>query len=568
MFDVLKRETVEFVMKTNALTKFRQKLSRGEPVHGLWVTLESATMTEMAVALGVDWVVVDAEHGHLDWKDINEHVRAGLRSDTVVLVRLAERSTSLTKRALDIGADGVVIPWVETVEQLEEAIRDCRYPPEGRRGIGGERATAWGQCLSEHTAEANENVLVVPLIESVSAIPHVSAMCEVDGVDVLFFGPADFSATAGYRGQWEGPGVAEQILKLKDTINSSGKHCGLMTTSLRDLVARRDQGFQMLGLGSDTGLLSRSLHAALQSVDRDRSPAPSLDPADGRSVCFPVPRPPEHLRPDRPAAITQLSDATTVELQPGVSFKPLAGSFNGAKGLTTGTAPLDPEAFLDCHMHPCTEAVTVLEGIAEIAVEGRVYRLGPLDSIVIPRWLPHATRNPDSAKPARLHNTFGMSKPERELVPREFDRIEMPEKSTGVLGLERITRYDSAKRGFRAGPGVEFIDCFNGELNPGIEISGGLIRLPAGESLPAHVLASDQSVCVLEGEVNCFVEGTRFRLSHLATAMIPRGRVHCVSAESSKTVIVWACAEAIPNRIRLDEICATEPDLAWSNRDE
>ena len=89
-------------------------------------------------------VVIDAEHGHLDWKEINEHIRAGLRSDTVVLVRIAERSTALTKRALDIGADGVVIPWVSTVEELEEAIRDARYPPEGRRGIGGERATAWG----------------------------------------------------------------------------------------------------------------------------------------------------------------------------------------------------------------------------------------------------------------------------------------------------------------------------------------------------------------------------------------------------------------------------------------
>jgi 2-keto-3-deoxy-L-rhamnonate aldolase RhmA len=271
-------------MKTKALQRFRGKLARKESVHGLWVTLESATVTELAVALGLDWVVIDAEHGHLDWKDINEHIRAGLRSDTVVLVRLAERSTSLTKRVLDIGADGVVIPWVETVEQLEEAIRDCRYPPEGRRGIGGERATAWGQCFAEHTAEANEHVLVVPLIESVAAIPNVPAMCNVDGVDVFFFGPADFSSTAGFRGQWEGPGVAEQILELKDIINAADKRCGLITTSIEDLVARSDQGFRMLGLGADTGLLLRSLHQSLQAVDRDRMPATSLDPCDGRAV--------------------------------------------------------------------------------------------------------------------------------------------------------------------------------------------------------------------------------------------------------------------------------------------
>ena len=271
-------------MKVKALQKLRQKLNQNEPIYGLWVTLESASITEMAVALGLDWVVIDAEHGHLDWKDINSHIRAALRSDTVVLVRIAERSTILSKRALDIGADGIMIPWMEKVEEVEEAVGDCRYPPEGRRGIGGERATAWGQCLSEHAAEANENVLIVPLIESIAAIPNVATMCEVDGIDLFFFGPADFSSTAGFRGQWEGPGVAEQILSLKDTINAAGKHCGVVSTSNQNLTDRLDQGFRMLALGTDSGLLLRSLHQSLQEVDRDRLPATSLDPADGRVV--------------------------------------------------------------------------------------------------------------------------------------------------------------------------------------------------------------------------------------------------------------------------------------------
>ena len=271
-------------MKVKALQKLRQKLNQNEPIYGLWVTLESASITEMAVALGLDWVVIDAEHGHLDWKDINSHIRAALRSDTVVLVRIAERSTILSKRALDIGADGIMIPWMEKVEEVEEAVRDCRYPPEGRRGIGGERATAWGQCLSEHAVEANENVLIVPLIESIAAIPNVATMCEVDGIDLFFFGPADFSSTAGFRGQWEGPGVAEQILSLKDTINAAGKHCGVVSTSNQNLTDRLDQGFRMLALGTDSGLLLRSLHQSLQEVDRDRLPATRLDPADGRVV--------------------------------------------------------------------------------------------------------------------------------------------------------------------------------------------------------------------------------------------------------------------------------------------
>src|SRR5579863_4616400 len=128
-------------MKVAAIRKLRQKLAADETVYGLWVTLESASITEMAVALGLDWIVIDAEHGHLDWENILEHVRATVRSDTVALVRVAELNAGLIKRALDIGADGIVVPWIETVEQIKQALSFARFPPEGVRGIGAERAT-------------------------------------------------------------------------------------------------------------------------------------------------------------------------------------------------------------------------------------------------------------------------------------------------------------------------------------------------------------------------------------------------------------------------------------------
>ncbi len=537
-------------MKTQALKHFRTKLANNEPVYGLWVTLESASITEMAVALGMDWVVVDAEHGHLDWKDINEHIRAGLRSDTVVLVRLAERSTSLTKRALDIGADGVVIPWVETVHELEEAIRDSRYPTQGRRGIGGERATAWGQCLVEHTAEANEHVLVVPLIESIAAIPNVPAMCEVDGTDVFFFGPADFSSTAGYRGQWEGPGVAEQILQLKDSIRAAGKHCGVMTTSVDNLLERREQGFHMLGVGADNGLLLRAIHQALEAVDRDRMPAPSLDPADGRAVRLPLPQPPEGTTPDRNEVITSLGEGESMELEPGVTMESLVGDFNTARGLTTGIVTMQPETMLNYHTHPCAESITVLEGEAEIAVEGRTYRLGPLDNITIPRWLPHQSRNPDTRKPVRMHTALAMSVPEHEPVPRSFDRIEMPLDSTGAPGFERVTRFTSADRLQGVGPGAEFIDYFNASLMPGIEMSGGFARFDPGGRLPDHLHDFDESICIIRGDTNCLVEGRQYSLNDYATAMVPRGRVHYFINESEHRMdMIWVYAGPMPERI-------------------
>jgi len=127
-------------------------------------------------------------------------------------------------------------------------------------------------------AEANEHVLVVPIIETVRTVKQVPLMCQVDGVEILYFGPADFSSTAGFRGEWEGPGVAEQILQLKDTIRRAGKHCGLLATNPDNLIERREQGFRMIGVGADSGLLLRSLRGSLAAVGRDRTIQASLTP--------------------------------------------------------------------------------------------------------------------------------------------------------------------------------------------------------------------------------------------------------------------------------------------------
>ncbi len=267
-------------MNAPALQELRRKLAADEPTYGLWITLESASITEMAVALGLDWVVIDAEHGHLDWREILDHLRAAVRSRTVALVRLAELNAGLIKRALDIGADGVVIPWIETAEELARAVAYAHYPPPGRRGIGGERATCWGRCLPQHVAEAEANVLVVPIIESVRAAENIEQICQVPGVELVQLGPADFSSTAGFPGQWEGPGVAQQLLAIKDTVRRHGKHCGVVATDADDLLSRRAQGFRFLGVGLDAGLLVRSISAVVAAVGR----IPSIKPGFPVSV--------------------------------------------------------------------------------------------------------------------------------------------------------------------------------------------------------------------------------------------------------------------------------------------
>ncbi len=550
-------------MKTSAIRSLRRKLAADQPTFGLWITLESPSITEMAVALGLDWVVIDAEHGHLDWKEIIEHLRATVRSETVALVRLEELNAGLIKRALDIGADGVVIPWMESAEQLKQAIAFARYPIEGMRGIGAERATCWGQCFVEHTSEANEHVLVVPIIESVKAIRQVPMMSQVDGTELFFFGPADFSSTAGYRGQWEGPGIADQILQIKDTLRSAGKNCGVIATSPENLLERQKQGFRMIGVGIDSGLLLRSLRATLNVVGRDRPIQASFEPTTLKTVAAPLARPPESMRPDRPEVMNAVGSSPQIEISRGVNFECLVGSHNKAKKLTTGFVTFAPSAHLPYHSHTFSESITLLSGTATVEVEGRSYTLQKMDNIVIPAGLAHSARNVSAAEPAVFHIAMASDTPSRTLSNKFFSRRTMPDNSQGVPGAERVNRFATAKR-FAAGPNTEFIDCFNSDLMPGLEMSGGYGLFHPTGRLPAHVHDFDESICIISGTATCVVEGRRYSMSDGATALQPRGRVHYFINDSQSTMeMLWVYAGPKPERIIVDEHCATVEGNPW-----
>jgi 2-keto-3-deoxy-L-rhamnonate aldolase RhmA/quercetin dioxygenase-like cupin family protein len=552
-------------MKTAAVKSLTQKLVADSAVYGLWVTLESPSITEMAVALGLDWVVIDAEHGHLDWKEIVEHLRAAVRSETVALVRVAEHNASLVKRALDIGADGVVVPWVETADELRKVVSFAQYPPRGVRGIGAERATAWGQCIAEHVAEANEHVLVVPMIESVRGGENIGEMLTVDGADLFLFGPADYSSSAGFAGQWQGPGVAEQLLCIKDAIVRAGKYCGVMSTSVDDLIDRREQGFRMLGLGSDCGFLLRGLHSTLAVVGRDQKLNTALIPREAPQDTSSLDRPPDSYRPDRPEVITNFGSGNKIDIQPGVVFECMVGAPQHAKNLTTGIVRFSPGVVLAYHRHPTTESITLLQGAVIVDVEGRRYRLKRFDNVVIPAGVPHGVENASLDREAVCHVTFPTAAPSREILEPIYPPRPMPDDSTGprTTGLERVNRFATAEW-FDYGQGATFIDYFNEELMPGIEMSGGYGVFRPDGRLPAHIHDFDESICIVDGMATCVVEGRRHSLANYATALQPRGRVHYFVNESAKPMaMIWVYAGPNPTRIVVDESNATVDGSPW-----
>jgi quercetin dioxygenase-like cupin family protein len=253
----------------------------------------------------------------------------------------------------------------------------------------------------------------------------------------------------------------------------------------------------------------------------------------------------------------------SVELAPGVSLDCLVGKHNGARNLTTGLVRFEPNAKLEYHSHLVSESITVLSGTAVVAVEGREYSLGLLDTIVIPRGLAHAAWNDSTSGHGVVHVALASDAPSRELISTPFERRAMPNEFAHVPAKERVTRFDTATR-FEAGPGTRFIDHFNEHLMPGIEMSGGYGLFQPGGRLPAHFHDFDESICIIEGTAVCVVEGRRYQQSGCNTALQPRGRVHYFINESKQPMaMIWVYAGPVPERVIVDERCATVEGNPW-----
>ena len=246
----------------------RRKLHDNQPAYGLWVTLGDATVTEIAADAGVDWIVVDMEHGPLENRDLLGHLRAANGSDLAVIARLPSLSVEGIKRALDTGAHGVILPMIRGAKDVRTAFDFSRYPPVGQRGIGGERATRWGSALEAYVGVADVETMVIPMIETADAADDIMDILAVPGLEAIFIGSADLSQSRGHRGHWEGPGIAEEISRIVGLAADKGIVSGVIARGPHDVDRRVQQGFRMIAVGTDTGMIARTLRDQLKGRGR------------------------------------------------------------------------------------------------------------------------------------------------------------------------------------------------------------------------------------------------------------------------------------------------------------
>jgi 2-dehydro-3-deoxyglucarate aldolase len=244
---------------------FRARLKRREQLLGTMVTLASAASAEVLASLGFDWLFIDGEHGPLETRDLAEILQA-VSHKTACIVRVAEAAEVPIKKALDLGAHGIIVPQVNTPEQAANVVRWARYAPEGARGVGLARAHGYGVTFREYVGAANREIAVIVQAEHAKAVDNIEAIVRVPGVDAVLLGPYDLSASLGKMGEIDDPAVVAAIGRVTDACRAAGMplgYFGVTAAAVRPYAAR---GYSLLVAGVDTLYLANGAKALLTEL--------------------------------------------------------------------------------------------------------------------------------------------------------------------------------------------------------------------------------------------------------------------------------------------------------------
>lgn len=236
---------------------FRERLLGGDALMGTLLSLPCPAVAEVLADSGFDWLFIDGEHGSFDVRDI-ECVLQAVDHRIACLVRVPGHDETPVKQALDLGADGIIVPQINTAEQAREAVAMARYAPLGRRGVGLARAHGYGRRFGEYLESANDEITVVVQAEHIEAVANIDEIAAVEGVDAVLVGPFDLSASLGKTGQLDDPEVVSAIAAVTAACLSAGKPLGIFGVDAAAVRAHRDAGYTLIAAGIDTLLLGRA----------------------------------------------------------------------------------------------------------------------------------------------------------------------------------------------------------------------------------------------------------------------------------------------------------------------
>ncbi|NMZ01636.1 4-hydroxy-2-oxoheptanedioate aldolase [Pseudomonas proteolytica] len=255
------------------INRFKQRLNSGDAQIGLWLGLADAYCAELAANAGFDWLLIDGEHAPNDLRGMLGQLQAVAPYASEAVIRPVIGDTALIKQVLDIGAQTLLVPMVESAAQARDLVRAMRYPPQGIRGVGSAlaRASRWNS-IGGYLDQADAQMCLLVQIESLQGLANLDAIAAVEGVDGVFIGPADLSASMGHRGNPGHPEVQAAIEDAIARIRQAGKAAGILSAD--EKLARRyiELGAGFVAVGVDTTVLMRGLQGLVGKFKGTASP--------------------------------------------------------------------------------------------------------------------------------------------------------------------------------------------------------------------------------------------------------------------------------------------------------
>lgn len=254
------------------MKNLKQRLQNGEAVNGCWLNLGSPLTAEIVGQSGFDWVLIDLEHGAGSEKDVLAQLQALASTPTAAFVRVESGDAARISRVLDMGAAGVMCPKVNNAAEAKKVINGIHYPPFGNRGVAKMvRATAFGLNFDQYYKESKENILGIIQIETVEALNHLDDIAALEGVDVLFIGPADLSMELGIFGQFDNPIFLDAVKNIVQAAQNAGKATGILFFNPGDYKKYHDMGIRFIACGADATFVADGARAMAKKLKEARS---------------------------------------------------------------------------------------------------------------------------------------------------------------------------------------------------------------------------------------------------------------------------------------------------------
>lgn len=231
----------------------KQKLKNNELTIGSWIMMGSPISIEIMALAGFEWLVIDIEHTSTDLSTTENLIRTIQSKKLKALVRVSKNEEVVIKRVLDMGADGIIIPMVNSEDDAKKAVSYAKYPPIGKRGVGLYRASNYGVSFQEYKKWVEEELVIIAQIEHIDAVNNIDKILNVEGIDGIIIGPYDLSGSMGHPGEFERDDVKNAVQKVLDICKMknipSGFH--VVDTDPNKLQEKIDQGCTFLAYGID-----------------------------------------------------------------------------------------------------------------------------------------------------------------------------------------------------------------------------------------------------------------------------------------------------------------------------